>query len=58
MTVVSTAYGRLEGRREGEVEVFRGIPYAKAPVGPLRFRAPEPPQRWTGTRDALEFGAA
>jgi para-nitrobenzyl esterase len=35
-----------------------GLPFAKAPLGPLRWRAPEPPERWTGTRQALEFGSA
>jgi para-nitrobenzyl esterase len=38
--------------------VWRGIPYAKPPVGTLRWRAPQPPDPWTGTRDALRFGAA
>ena len=35
-----------------------GIPYAKPPVGPLRWRAPQPPEPWTGTREALAFGSA
>ena len=35
---------------------FNGIPYAKPPVGPLRWRAPEPPEPWTGTRAAARFG--
>ena len=38
------------------VAVFRGIPYAEAPVGPLRFAAPRPPARWDGVRDATVFG--
>nr|CAD7403670.1 unnamed protein product [Timema poppensis] len=36
---------------------FLGIPYAKPPVGNLRFRSPQPPENWNGTRDALEFGS-
>ncbi|XP_034235877.1 cholinesterase 1-like isoform X2 [Thrips palmi] len=35
---------------------FRGIPYAKPPVGKLRFKAPEPAQPWTGVRDASREG--
>ncbi|WP_333473283.1 carboxylesterase/lipase family protein [Lolliginicoccus lacisalsi] len=48
--------GRVRGTRVGGVTLWRGIPYAAAPVGELRFRAPEPPQPWTGTLDASRFG--
>jgi para-nitrobenzyl esterase len=34
-----------------------GIPYAKPPVGALRWRAPQPPTPWAGTREALSFGS-
>jgi para-nitrobenzyl esterase len=33
-----------------------GIPYAQAPVGELRWRAPRPPEPWSGVREALQFG--
>lgn len=49
--------GRIAGRREGEVLAWRGIPYAAPPVGPLRWRAPQPPQPWAGVRPALQHGA-
>ena len=55
---VTTGSGRLKGRREGVVTVFKGIPYAEPPVGPLRFQAPRPVKPWKGTRDALQFGMA
>jgi para-nitrobenzyl esterase len=53
---VTTAGGRVRGRRENDVAVFRGIPYAQPPVGPLRFVAPEPADGWSGVRQAYAFG--
>ncbi|KAJ9600061.1 hypothetical protein L9F63_009642, partial [Diploptera punctata] len=35
---------------------FLGIPYARPPVGPFRFKAPQPAERWKGVRDALTEG--
>lgn len=54
--VVETLYGPIRGIREGDVAVFRGIPFAKPPIGSLRFRPPQPPQRWSKVRDATQFG--
>jgi para-nitrobenzyl esterase len=38
--------------------VFKGIPFAAPPVGPLRWQAPEPPASWQGVRTATAFGPA
>lgn len=38
------------------VEVFKGIPYAKPPVGQLRWQAPQPVETWNGVRPAQSFG--
>ncbi len=54
--IVNTKYGKLQGRTEDDLHVFRGVPFAAPPVGELRFRAPRPPEAWDGVRDATEVG--
>ena len=53
---VRTTAGRVRGRVDNGVAVFRGIPFAEPPVGALRFGAPEPARPWDGVRDAGAFG--
>ncbi|GLV41500.1 Neuroligin 2 [Carabus blaptoides fortunei] len=62
--IVETKSGAIRGvilelnsRHLEPVEVFRGVPYAAPPVGRLRYRPPELPLAWSGTRLADEFGA-
>jgi para-nitrobenzyl esterase len=50
--------GELRGCTDGAVEAFLGVPFAAPPVGPRRFRPPQPPPPWTGTRDATRPGPA
>lgn len=56
--VVHAAAGDLRGKDQGGVAVFRGVPYAKPPVGERRWRPAEPLPAWRGVREATRFGAA
>ncbi|MFZ4519402.1 MAG: carboxylesterase/lipase family protein [Microthrixaceae bacterium] len=53
---ITTTHGELRGTRTHGVTRFAGIPFAAPPVGPLRFRPPQPAEPWDGVRDASEFG--
>jgi para-nitrobenzyl esterase len=55
--VIATDDGPVRGTTVGKVQAFRGIPYAAAPVGDLRWRAPQPHGGWQGVLDASNFGA-
>jgi para-nitrobenzyl esterase len=48
--------GLIAGVDIGGVHAYRGIPYAAAPVGQLRWRAPQPVPPWQGVRQAAEYG--
>ena len=52
---VQTHAGPVEGI-DGEIKIFRGIPYAEPPVGPLRWRPPQGLAGWTDIRSAESFG--
>lgn len=54
--LVRTSAGTLRGAVVSDHRLFAGIPYAAAPVGPLRFAAPVPAPGWTGERDATRPG--
>ncbi|XP_067638389.1 esterase B1-like isoform X2 [Eurosta solidaginis] len=59
--VVPTTYGQVKGVKRKTIYnqtfyAFEGIPYAKPPIGELRFRAPQPPQPWTGVRNCTSMG--
>ncbi|MFD7256529.1 carboxylesterase/lipase family protein [Streptomyces sp. NPDC059874] len=56
--VIETLTGKVEGTAEDGLSVFKGIPYALPPEGPLRFRAPAPVPAWDGVRPATSFSAA
>lgn len=53
--VIDTRYGKLRGESKDGLTQFLGVPFAKPPVGDLRFRRPQPVDSWAGTRDALRY---
>jgi para-nitrobenzyl esterase len=53
--IVETRYGKVQGYEQGSISVWKGIPFAQPPTGKLRFRAPQPPEPWTGVRETTTF---
>ena len=49
--------GELQGVVADDVVSFKGVPFAAPPTGELRWRPPQPAAKWTGVRQAAEFGA-
>jgi para-nitrobenzyl esterase len=56
--VVRTPSGSLRGVSSSGVRVFRGVPFAEKPVGPLRFLPAQKVKAWQGERDATRFSGA
>ena len=55
--IVETSYGKIQGvyNKDETVEVYAGIPYAKPPVGELRWKEPQDPDKWEGVLEADHF---
>lgn len=53
-----TIVGNVEGSGPGALNVYLGVPFAAPPVGPLRWRAPQAVQPWSGIRQATQFSSA
>lgn len=54
--MIQTTHGPIEGKKEQGLWAFLGIPYGKAPVGELRWKAPLPADEWKEVRDATHYG--
>ena len=52
---VKVESGPVEGVVEGTLTVYKGLPFATPPVGDLRWRAPQPAQKWSGVRKADQY---
>ncbi len=57
--VIKTDQGKVQGKRsaDGQARDFLGIPFAAPPVGPLRWKPPQPAAKWHGVREATSFGS-
>ena len=57
---VTVSTGKLKGatNANNSVRMFKGVPFAAPPTGDLRWKAPQPPKKWSGVRAADKFGSA
>jgi para-nitrobenzyl esterase len=54
---IQTHSGVIEGTTEGDLRIFKGIPFAQPPVGELRWKEPQPVAKWQGVRETTRFAA-
>ena len=50
--------GSVQGAYEDGLTVYRGIPFATPPVGDLRWRAPQPVEKWDSVKETVKFAPA
>ena len=57
--VIKTDQGKVQGKMSADNQTrdFLGIPFAAPPVGPLRWKPPQPAAKWHGTRQAKSYGS-
>jgi para-nitrobenzyl esterase len=55
---VKVSGGMVQGEMEGDIAVFRGVPFAAPPVGDLRWKAPAPVKTWSGVKQTTTFAPA
>ncbi len=58
LTQVKVEQGLLKGKTQNNLTVFKGIPFAKPPVGKLRWQAPQPAENWDGVKQAQDYAPA
>src|SRR5438309_12025065 len=54
--IAETAFGRARGIENNGIKIFKGIPYGANTSGMNRFMPPAEPAKWTGVRDAFQYG--
>jgi para-nitrobenzyl esterase len=57
--VIKTDQGKVQGKMSADSQTrdFLGIPFAAPPIGPLRWKPPQPAAKWHGVRQATSFGS-
>jgi para-nitrobenzyl esterase len=58
LSVIQTENGLVSGYKNGDINIFKGIPFAAPPVGDLRWKAPQPAKSWTGVLKCEKFSAS
>jgi para-nitrobenzyl esterase len=58
LSTVHTQNGTVTGTEIGNIHIFKGIPFASAPVGELRWKAPQPVKNWQGILKCESFSAS
>ena len=56
--IITTASGKVEGAIHDGIQIFKGIPFAQAPIGDLRWKAPQPVIAWEGVKKCVDFSAS
>lgn len=56
MVIILTKNGKIQGVQESNYQYFLCIPYAKPPIGDLRFYEPQPMDPWEEIKDTTKFG--
>ena len=55
-SVVETVQGKVKGYSSGNIDIYKGIPFAQPPIGELRWKAPQPVLPWEGIKECTDFG--
>ena len=55
---VTVEQGILQGTHQDNIAIFKGVPFAKPPVGELRWKAPQPAEKWQGIKQAIHYAPA
>jgi para-nitrobenzyl esterase len=55
--IIDTTYGKMQGYREKDLVIFKGVPYGEPPIDELRFSPPVAKKRWNGVLETTKYGS-